>query len=523
MDPVPRSPAPAQRLLIVDDDVHSIRLLSCILDGYAEIVFATSGAQALQLIRAQPPDLVLLDTDMPGMSGLDVCACIRGEPAWADLPVIFVTAHHGAEEETRALECGAVDFIPKPVNPPVVRARVRTHLALRQRTDALHRRQQQALEASETRFKALFETMSEAFCLLEVVPDAWHRPCDLRLLAANPACERHTGQRVPALLGRTLRELHPAIAPAWIERLARVASTGEPLQFEGRYAPCDCWFEVSAYQTQPGYCAVLLSNISGRKAMEEALRQRTVQAEAASRAKTAFLANMSHEFRTPLNAVVGLSQLLTQMALPEKARGFVGHLRQAADQLMALANDVLDLAKIEAGELLLERVPFQPEALLRSVHAMVQPQAEAKGLALRLDLAPELPARLVGDPLRLKQVLLNLVSNALKFTRQGRVTLRARLPRLDPARATLHLEVEDTGIGIDAVLRERLFEPFTQGDDSTTRRHGGTGLGLVLVRRLVGLMGGQVQLDSELGRGSTFAVTLELEVAADGCDASLPA
>jgi signal transduction histidine kinase len=511
MDPVSRSPAPAQRLLIVDDDVHSIRLLSSLLDGYAEIVFATSGAQALQLIRAQPPDLVLLDADMPGMNGLDVCACIRGEPAWADLPVIFVTAHHGAEQETRALECGAVDYIPKPVNPPVVRARVRTHLALRQRTDAQRRRQQLALEASETRFRTLFETMSEAFCLFEVVLDAWQRPCDLRLLAANPACERHTGQHVPALLGRTLRELHPAIAPAWIERLARVATTGVPLQFEGRYAPCDCWFEVSAYQTQPGYCAVLLSNISERKAMEEALRQRTVQAEAASRAKTAFLANMSHEFRTPLNAVVGLSQLLTQMALPEKARGFVAHLRQAADQLMALANDVLDLAKIEAGELLLERVPFQPEALLRSVHATVQQQAEDKGLALVLELAPELPARLVGDPLRLKQVLLNLLSNAVKFTERGGVTLRVRALPGGAQRVVLRLEVRDTGIGIAPEAQARIFEAFTQADGSTTRRFGGTGLGLSIVRRLVAMMEGELTLESTPGRGSAFVVTVPMQ------------
>ncbi|NML18759.1 PAS domain-containing sensor histidine kinase [Azohydromonas caseinilytica] len=264
-----------------------------------------------------------------------------------------------------------------------------------------------------------------------------------------------------------------------------------------------------------GFLAVV-TDLSERKRLEEALRQRTAQAEAASRAKSTFLAHMSHEFRTPLNAVIGLSHLLAQMSLPERAVGFVRHIEQAGEQLLALINDVLDLSRIEAGEMQLERVPFALAELLESACALVQPQADAKALMLRLDLAPGLPATLLGDPLRLKQVLLNLLGNAVKFTPAGHVTLKVTQAAREGARATLCLEVIDTGIGIAPQVQARIFEAFTQADSSTTRRFGGTGLGLSIVRRLVDMMGGELTLDSTPGEGSRFTVRLPLEVAQDG-------
>ncbi|WP_198321073.1 PAS domain-containing sensor histidine kinase [Azohydromonas aeria] len=254
----------------------------------------------------------------------------------------------------------------------------------------------------------------------------------------------------------------------------------------------------------------VLTDLSERKALEEDLRQRTLQAEAGSRAKSAFLAHMSHEIRTPLNAVIGLSQLLVRMALPQQALGYVGHIQQAGEQLLALTNDVLDLSRIEAGELHLEVVEFELLPLLQSLQAMVQPQAAAKALSLRLEMSGALPAALRGDPLRLRQVLLNLLGNAVKFTATGSVTLRVQALPGDAERARLRFDVADTGIGIPAGQQARIFEAFTQADSSTTRRFGGTGLGLSIVRRLVDMMGGTLALDSAPGRGSTFSVTLAL-------------
>jgi signal transduction histidine kinase len=253
--------------------------------------------------------------------------------------------------------------------------------------------------------------------------------------------------------------------------------------------------------------------------MEQALQQRTSQAEAANRAKSVFLANMSHEIRTPLNAVIGLSHLLQQMPLEGRQREFVGHIAQAGEQLLALVNDVLDLSKIEAGEMSLEQVPFELPALLHEVAAQARVQADPKGLALCLEAAPGLPPRVCGDPVRLKQVLNNLLGNAVKFTQAGSVTLRAQpaaTPQaveaadMAPGHAALCFEVADTGIGIPAEAQARIFEAFTQADSSTTRRFGGTGPGLSIVRRLVALMGGTLALESAPGQGSRFSVTLAL-------------
>jgi signal transduction histidine kinase len=242
----------------------------------------------------------------------------------------------------------------------------------------------------------------------------------------------------------------------------------------------------------------------------EALRASEAQAHSASRAKSAFLAHMSHEFRTPLNAVIGLSHLLAQMSLPERAGGFVRHIEQAGQQLLGLVSDVLDVSRIEAGQLQLDIVPFEVMPLLETVHGLVLPQAQAKGLSLRMETPPDLPACLVGDPLRIKQVLLNLLSNAVKFTPAGGVTLRVREVERTRRSLTLRFDVIDTGVGIPAEAQARIFEPFTQADSSTTRRFGGSGLGLSIVRRLVELMDGRLQLHSSPGEGSTFSVTLRL-------------
>jgi PAS domain S-box-containing protein len=244
------------------------------------------------------------------------------------------------------------------------------------------------------------------------------------------------------------------------------------------------------------------------QALQQELARRAEQAEAATRAKSAFLANMSHEIRTPLNAVNGLSQLLQHMPLQERAAEFVGHIRQAGEQLLALTDDVLDLSRIEAGEMRLEQEGFEPAELFEAVLSMVRPQADGKGLELSARIAPDLAPRLVGDPLRLRQVLLNLLGNAVKFTEAGHVTLSVHVLAQSGGKSLLRLDVADTGIGISAGQQARIFEAFSQADSSITRRFGGTGLGLSIVRRLVDMMGGTLRVSSQPGQGSVFSVEL---------------
>ncbi|WP_051241967.1 CHASE domain-containing hybrid sensor histidine kinase/response regulator [Azohydromonas australica] len=267
-----------------------------------------------------------------------------------------------------------------------------------------------------------------------------------------------------------------------------------------------------------GFLAVI-TDLTERKALEERLRERTRQAESANAAKSAFLAHMSHEIRTPLNAIIGMGYLLRQTQLTERQQLFATHINTAGEQLLCLVNDVLDLSKIEAGEMRLEAVPFGLPDLLEQSRSMVEVAAAQKNLPLLVESAPGMPRRLVGDPTRLKQILVNLLGNAVKFTEAGRVTLRvAQLARLEGAAeqpwplVTVRFEVIDTGIGIPLEKQAAIFEPFTQADDSTTRRFGGTGLGLSIVRRLVGLMGGQLELQSQPGQGSTFSVTLTMQL-----------
>ena len=258
---------------------------------------------------------------------------------------------------------------------------------------------------------------------------------------------------------------------------------------------------------------LVITDLTEHKAMQEALRVSTGQAQAASRAKSAFLSTMSHEFRTPLNAVVGFSHLLQTMALPDKAQAFANHIAQAADRLLKLTNDVLDFSNIAAGDVELQRAPFELRALLEAVLETVRPGACAKGLSLDLACSPELPATLCGDAQRLEQLLLELLGNAVKFTHAGGVKLRVYPTGREPGRVHLRIDVVDTGIGIEPEAQARIFEPFTQGNSTATRRFAGTGLSLSIVQRLVVMMGGHIELTSVPGQGSTFSVSLVLDTA----------
>jgi PAS domain S-box-containing protein len=245
-------------------------------------------------------------------------------------------------------------------------------------------------------------------------------------------------------------------------------------------------------------------SISERKQYELSLREATHKAEHANSAKSEFLANMSHEIRTPLNAVIGLGYLLEHTALSDNQRQLLNKIQFGGRALLGVINNVLDLSKIEAGEMSLDEEPFDLHEVVRDVSQMLAPQAVAKGIDLILQSAPTLPHMVNGDASRLRQVLTNLVGNSIKFTESGHVQLQVYCTEQNSERIRLRCTVQDTGIGIEPAALERLFTPFTQADASTTRRFGGTGLGLSIARRLVDLMGGEIGVESTPGVGSTF-------------------
>jgi signal transduction histidine kinase/ActR/RegA family two-component response regulator len=284
----------------------------------------------------------------------------------------------------------------------------------------------------------------------------------------------------------------------------------------------------AAAQEQPRFSYVI-ADVTARKTATEALRHHAEEltaaknaleeartaADAANEAKSNFLANMSHEIRTPMTAVVGYADLLAEPGRSDAERGeWVSVIRRNARHLLELINDILDLSKIEAGKMTLESTPCDPRQIINDVLAMMRPRALEKHIRLQLEQESQLPAEINADPLRLRQVLANLVGNAIKFTEAGEVTVHVECEACISGGGfgDLHIAVRDTGIGMSQEQIGRLFRPFTQADETTTRRFGGTGLGLTITHRLVQMMGGTIEVKSEVGIGSTFDLTVPIAI-----------
>ncbi|HEX5900233.1 MAG TPA: PAS domain S-box protein [Solirubrobacteraceae bacterium] len=362
------------------------------------------------------------------------------------------------------------------------------------------RRSEERLRVSTDRLKGILEYTTVGITVKDL---------EGRYVLVSRAWEEAAG--VCDVLGGTDRELFsPEDAESRLRGDDEVLRTGDAVEYERESG--DQTFAVVSFPLRDGHGAIYAI---GSVATDISERRRAfADAVAASRIKSEFLANMSHEIRTPLNGVIGMLELLGDTPLDNSQRSYVQTASSSGDALLRVINDVLDFSKIEAGKFDLDEHDIDVRQIVEDTCEMVAPQAHAKGVELTAWIEDTLPSGLRGDGGRLRQVLTNLLTNSVKFTPQGEVAVRVSAEVVDVTRAILHVEVTDTGIGIDADELERLFEPFTQADSSTTRRFGGTGLGLAISVRLVAMMGGELTADSRRGHGSTFRFSAQLGLTA---------
>jgi len=372
------------------------------------------------------------------------------------------------------------------------------------------------------------ETLSEERkilrALIDNVPDYMYvKDTDCRFLVANAAVARQMGAKSPEeLLGKTDFDFYPReLATTFFEDEQKVIRTGQA-EINREESGLDPQGNVSQVLTtqvplrdKNGKVAGLVGighDITQLKKVHAEMQKAREVAEAASRAKSEFLANMSHEIRTPLNGIMGMTDLALETELSREQREYLETVKVSADSLLTVINDILDFSKIEAGKIDLESVDFDVRDSLESALKTLAIRADEKGLELLCEVAPEVPEVARGDNTRLRQVLLNLVGNGIKFTDEGEIAVKVRQQAKDEHGLLLHFTVSDTGIGIPENKRTLIFDPFAQADSSTTRKYGGTGLGLTISTRLVHMMGGRIWVESEEGRGSHFHFTVRLQI-----------
>ncbi len=473
--------SPAQNetvVLLVEDDRDDFFLtqdvLQCVPNHKYSVVWAGSYERATFELLERSYDVALVDYQIGERTGLEFIR--EAGRRFTDTPMILLTGVIDPHIDREAEEAGAADFLEKgAITPELLDRSIRYAVK--------HTRRRALLDAVLSNSAAGIVALDRSGA-----PTLWNKQA-LRALGVEGTADS-------------------AVTPDAVSAgLAQISNGGRlPEQFAAASGEV---FETS-FGSVPSYGEVVVFHeITHRIRAEELLRKSVAEAEAANMAKSSFLATMSHELRTPMNGILGMARVLANTPLDYEQGAYLDTIRSSGESLLGIINDVLDLSKIEAGHMEIEDVEYRIGDIAQEVTTLLAPTARAKGIDLAAFVDPRLASTLRGDPLRLRQIITNLIGNAIKFTEEGGVSLW--VDRVESGdRVHLRIRVSDTGIGIPESKRERLFKRFSQVDASTTRTHGGTGLGLALCREFVSLMGGEIDCESMPGVGSTFIVKLPL-------------
>lgn len=530
-----------KQILIVEDErivAGDIRQ-SLLRLGYAVPAIVSSGEEAIIKAEEIHPDLVMMDIVLKGkMDGIEAAAAIQSR---FNIPVVYLTAHTDSNTLDRAKRTEPFGYIHKPFEERELFTTIEIAI-IKHKTENL-------LKESEEKYHTLYSSMNEGICLQEIIHNKSGEAIDYKIIDVNPAFESITGLKRENVVGMKASKLYKTDKLPRLDIYAKVAASGKPQSFETYVPAIKKHLSISAFSPAKGKFATLLTDITARKKAEQVLQEarnelelqawglkktnegikilykeleeKKEQAEKANQAKSDFLANVSHEIRTPMNAIIGFANILADTTLNVVQKDYVKTIKESGNVLLALISDILDISKIEAKKIKLENIDFDLENLVESVVKIVSPKLKNRAVELYYRFEKNMPTSFNGDPTRIRQILLNFLSNAIKFTKKGEIVVSVGLGKAvyeqtasEDKTQVLQFSVKDTGIGISKEKQKTIFDAFTQADSSTTRKYGGTGLGLAITRALVNEMRGEIRVESEEKKGSNFIFTLKLQKAA---------
>jgi signal transduction histidine kinase/DNA-binding response OmpR family regulator len=504
------------KLLVIDDDeVDRLQLKRSLTKSglRCEITECDDLQKVSSAVLAFNFDCIFLDYLLPGENGLSLLRKIRN--LGVNTPIVIITSQGSERIAVELMKAGASDYIVKDqINETsigkIITTILRASIAEREKEKAV-----QALKISEARLAEAQRIAKIGSWEIDVSSGTVYWSDETYIIF-----EQSKEAFVPTL-GNYAKFIDPTEIDICKSELARalqgnninidltiyVPSGSKSINVQGYAVQNDNNTDLKVFGT--------IQDITERKRTELELLNARKLAENSLNVKELFLANMSHEIRTPMNAVIGFTQLLYETPLSNEQKGFVDAIRFSGDNLLVIINDILDLSKIQSGKMKFEKIEFDLIRLLKSVNTALTSKAESKGLRLNLDLDQDVPTFIIGDPVRLNQILTNLINNAVKFTERGYVALQVHVKEQNDESVSIAFNVKDTGIGIPTDKQGHVFESFVQGSNETSRKYGGTGLGLTIVKNLIELQGGTITLNSSVGIGSTFTVTLTFEKASN--------